>query len=77
MSTIKAGDIVRVKNPADFISSFSKKVADRDAVVQWVGPDRHGQFVGRARVLFQKRSGRGKEFAETMSVSDLVIKAGA
>lgn len=70
---IKAGDVVRVKNPSAFISELARKVTNRVAIVQWVGPDEHGQFAGRARITFQKRNGRGKEFSETMRKSDLVL----
>ena len=72
MSEIKKGDIVRVRDPNQFISQFAKKVTDRDAVVEWVGPDAHGQFDGRAKVRFLKRNGRGKEFTEVMSMRYLI-----
>ena len=72
---LKPGMVVRVKDPSQFLSAFAKKIADRDAVVNWVGPDRYGQFKGRASVTFQKRNGRGKEFRETMSIRDLVVTA--
>lgn len=73
-STIKAGDIVQVRDLSRFVSVFSNRVKDRDAVVEWVGPDAHGQFKGQCWVIFQKRNGRGKEFRERMHVSDLVMK---
>jgi len=71
---LKAGDIVRVKNPEGFISGFAKKVADRDAVVNWVGPLSDGQFKHDVGVRFLKRSGRGKEFYEIMRKRDFVLK---
>jgi len=74
---IKAGDIVRVKDPSAFYSAVAKKVADRDAVVNWIGPDKHGQFEGRVSVTFQKRNGRGKEFRQVISVRHLVVVRGA
>ena len=70
----EVGDIVQVFNPEMFISSFGKKVADRDAVVLWIGPDKHGQFKGRVKVNFLKRNGRGKEFSVLMSKRDFVLK---
>jgi hypothetical protein len=72
--TIKAGAVVRVKDPSVFFSAFAAKVKDRDAIVNWVGPDKHGQFVGRASITFQKRNGRGKEFREVMQIRDLVVE---
>ena len=71
---IQAGDTVRVKNPDEFFHTFASKVRDRDAIVRWIGPDKHGQFKGRAGVTFQKRNGRGKEFNEIMSLSHLEKK---
>lgn len=70
---IEGGDTVRVKDPESFLSYLSKKVADRDAIVNWVGPDKHGQFVGYASLTFQKRNGRGKEFTQRMHIRNLVI----
>lgn len=70
---LEPGMVVRVKDPSGFISAFAKKVADRDAVVNWVGPNESGQFKGYASVTFQKRNGRGKEFRERMRIRDLVI----
>lgn len=70
---ITPGCVVRVKDTERFLVAFAKKVKDRDAVVNWVGPDKHGQFTGRASVTFQKRNGRGKEFREVMNVRDLVV----
>jgi hypothetical protein len=77
MSDLKPGDTVRVKDPSAFLSAFAKKIADRDAIVNWVGPDQHGQFVGRASVTFQKRNGRGKEFREVMRIKDLQLAESA
>ena len=71
---LKAGDIVRVKTPEDFISEFAKKIADRDAVVIWAGPLSHGQFKHDVEVRFLKRNGRGKEFQQIMRKRDLVLK---
>lgn len=73
MPDLKPGDIVRVKNPDAFISTFAKKIANRDAIVNWVGPDQYGQFKGAASITFQKRNGRGKEFRERMDISDLEL----
>ncbi len=69
---LKVGDTVRVKDPDEYIVSFANKVRDRDAVVEFVGPDEHRQFKGRVRVMFQKRNGRGKEFREMMRSRDLI-----
>jgi hypothetical protein len=77
MRDLKPGDIVRVKDPKDFISDFAKQIANRDAIVNWVGPDQYGQFRGFASVTFQKRNGRGKEFTERMRISDLELAAAA
>jgi hypothetical protein len=71
----EVGDIVQVFRPEMFISSFGKKVADRDAVVLWIGPDKHGQFKGSVKVRFLKRNGRGKEFEEIMSKRDFILKS--
>lgn len=70
---LQVGDIVRVKNPDDFISTFARKITDRDAVVIWVGPDSLGMNKGIAGVIFQKRNGRGKEFRERMSIRELQV----
>lgn len=70
------GDIVRVKDPEGFISSFAKKVKDRDAQVLWVGPTPDGGFRNRAKVRFLKRNGRGKEFEEVLMISSLVRMPG-
>ena len=40
------GDVVRVLDPAKYISSFWKRVAGRDAVVLWVGPTKLNMFHG-------------------------------
>jgi hypothetical protein len=69
-----AGDTVRLKDPSRYLVSFAKKVADRDAVVLWVGPLKHDMFKGQAKVRFLKRNGRGKEFEEVLRVSDLVVQ---
>ena len=66
------GDVVRVIDPAGFFSAFAKKIADRDAVVVWVGPDSIGQFKHQMKVRFLKRNGRGQEFAEIMHQRDFV-----
>ena len=66
------GDVVRVLDPAKYISSFSKRVAGRDAVVLWVGPTKLNMFHGQACVKFLKRNGRGKEFQEVLRLKDLV-----
>lgn len=68
---IKPGDVVRVKGPERFLVEFANKIRDRDAIVEWVGPDAHGMNVGRCGVIFQKRNGRGREFRETMRTSHL------
>lgn len=70
---IKKGDTVRVKAPEEFLTEFARKIKDRDAVVNWVGPDSLGQFKGKASVTFKKRGNRGKEFREMMNVRDLVL----
>lgn len=77
MSALKDGDVVRVRDPNDYLAAFAKKVTDRDAVVEWVGPDAHGQFKGRAKVKFLKRNGRGKEFTEILRADDLIIAPAA
>lgn len=69
---LTAGDIVRLKNPDNYIVSFAKKAADRDAEVLWVGPTALNMFHGQACVKFLKRNGRGKEFQEVLYVRDLV-----
>jgi formylmethanofuran dehydrogenase subunit B len=70
MSAFVAGDIVRVIDHQGFMSAFSKKIADRDAVVVWVGPNSMGQFKHQMKVRFLKRNGRGSEFEEIMSIRD-------
>lgn len=70
---IKVGDVVRVKDPSGFVSAFAKKVADRDAIVERVGPDKHGQFKGFAFVRFLRRNGRGKEFTQRLALRDLIL----
>ncbi len=71
---IKKGDVVRIKDPNEFITSYAKKIADRDAVVEWVGPDNLGMNKGYIGVKFQKRNGRGKEFRERLKIRDVVLK---
>jgi len=71
--SFKSGDTVRVRDPAKFVSSFARRVVDRDAVVLWVGPV-NDLFHGRAKVRFLKRDGRGKEFEEIMRVEDLTLR---
>lgn len=71
---LKAGDIVRVKNPDYYTVDFAKRIIDRDAVVLWVGPIRNGMFANKARVRFLKRNGRGKEFEEVLHKEDFVLK---
>lgn len=63
-NVLEPGMVVRVADPESFQAEFSKKIANRDAVVIWVGPDKFGQFNHRVKVRFQKRNGRGKEFDE-------------
>jgi hypothetical protein len=74
VTVFKKDDIVQIVNPDLFISAFARRVKDRDGVIEWVGPDRHGQFKDRAKVRFLKRNGRGKEFSEIMSTRDLKLK---
>ena len=64
--------MVRVLDPTKYISSFSKRVAGRDAVVLWAGPTKLNMFHGQACVKFMKRNGRGKEFQELLRLKDLV-----
>lgn len=71
---IKVGDVVRVKEPDEFLAAFAAKIKDRDAQVLWVGPDKHGQFKGKCGLLFKKRNGRGKEFKEIMHTRHLIKK---
>jgi hypothetical protein len=66
------GDVVRVKKPDVFLVAFAAKIANRDAVVQWVGPTANGMFKGRAKVKFLKRNGRGKEFEEVLWIDDFI-----
>lgn len=70
---IKVGDMVRVAEPDRFLVAFANKIRDRDAVVEWVGPDQWGQFKGKAWVRFMKRGRRGKEFRERMDLIDLKV----
>lgn len=70
---IKAGDIVRIKQPESYLSEFARKIRDRDAVVEWVGTDEPGGYKGRAKVRFLKRGNRGKEFSEILRVNDLTL----
>jgi hypothetical protein len=69
---LNPGDVVRVKDPDGYFVSFCNKIRDRDAVVEWAGPDANGMNVGRCCVMFQKRNGRGKEFREVMQISALL-----
>lgn len=62
----KPGDIVRVIDPDQFLQPLCAKLTNREGVVEWVGPDAHGQFEGQMWVRFLKRNGRGKEFRERM-----------
>jgi len=71
---LKLGDTVRIRNPEHFLAAFAAKVRDRDGVVEWVGPDRHGNHRNHVTVRFGKRNGRGKEFSERMHVRDLVLQ---
>lgn len=64
------GDVVRVIDPKGFLSAFEKRISNRDAVVEWVGPDRIGQWQGYMKVRFLKRGGRGLEFTEIMQMRD-------
>lgn len=74
MSTeFKVGDVVRVKDPDQYISSFGKKIKDRDAIVLSVFTPA-GSAIQRCRVEFQKRNGRGKEFIEIFRCHDLLKK---
>ena len=66
------GDVVRVLDPAKYISSFSKWVAGRDAVVLWIGPTRLNMFHCQACMKFLKRNGRSIEFQEILRLKDLV-----
>lgn len=73
----KVGDVVRVADPDGFISSFAKKVADRDAIVienfsDWATNTTKG-FKGRVYLEFQKRNGRGKEFREVLNERYLIL----
>lgn len=77
----QVGQVLRVREPQGFISAFANKIADRDAVVTDIildygyGCERNvKQFMGRIRVQFQKRNGRGKEFAEIMHQRDFMLK---
>lgn len=76
-NTLKPGDVVRVRDPENFIVSFAAKIRDRDGVVEWVGPDAHGGYRGYATVRFGKRNGRGKEFTERMQIRSLVLQPAA
>lgn len=69
--TFKPGDLVFVTDPESFIGA--KKLANRQAVVEWVGPDHIGQFKGRMKVRFLKRNGRGKEFDLVMQMRDFAL----
>ena len=73
--TFKPGDIVRVKDPNQFLAAFGKKIRDRDAEVVWVGPTVLDMFKGQMEVKFQKRNGRGVEFSEIMRIDRFKLKA--
>ena len=64
--------MVRVLDPTKYISSFSKRVAGRDAVVLGVSPTKLNMFHGQDCVKFMKRNGRNKEFQELLRLKDLV-----
>jgi len=66
-----AGDTVRVKDPDKFVPPLDKMLKDRDGVVVrvWTPP---GQRQCRAVVRFGKRNGRGKEFEQSLYLSDLI-----
>lgn len=75
----KVGDLVRVRQPDAFISSFEKKISNRDALVlknfdDWITDTTKG-FKGRVYVEFQRRNGRGKTFREVMNERDLIAAA--
>lgn len=70
---MKPGDIVRVKDEESFLAAFARKIKDRDAIVNWVGPTANGMNQGYASITFQKRNGRGKEFSQRMRISDLIV----
>lgn len=70
---MKVGDIVRITNPEFYKVAFANKIKDRDGVVEWIGPDIHGQFKGQAWIRFLKRNGRGKEFRERMAINELIV----
>lgn len=72
---LKPGDIVRVKNPGDYLVAFGNKIRDRDAEVVWVGPTAGDMNRGRVCVRFKKRNGRGQEFVEVMRIEALSIQA--
>lgn len=77
----KEGQVVRIKDPDGYISSFAKKVADRDAIViknvldyGFGSTGNVKSFQGRVIVEFQRRNGRGKTFREIMQERDFVAK---
>jgi hypothetical protein len=67
------GDVVRVKPDCleGYWSDFAKRVKDRDAIVDCQGSDCYRQ--NNYWVVFQKRSGRGKEFRESLRADDLYL----
>lgn len=71
---LKPGDIVRVKNPDDYVVAFGNKIRDRDAEVVWVGPTAGDMNRGRACVRFKKRNGRGLEFIEVMRIDAFSVQ---
>ena len=64
--------MLRLLDPAKYILSFSKRVADRDAVVLCVGTTKLNMLHGQACVTFLHRNGRGKEFQKVLRLKDLV-----
>lgn len=77
VQSFKPGDVVRVKDHEGFQPAFAKKIASRDAVVQWVGPTPIGMHHNRMCVEFQKRNGRGVVFQKVMWIRDFVLKEAA
>ncbi len=71
---IKVGDIVRVRDPSQYISSMrSKRLADRDGVVEFVFEGNGLRLGYTANVRLLKRNGRGKEFTERVRIADLIV----
>lgn len=72
------GQDVKVIEPKRYIAAFALKVKDRRAIVEenireyrWASGSNEKSFLGRVRVRFEKRNGRGKEFTEIMPERDL------